>query len=73
MSGHMSRGQYEEERAEAWLEEQRALAEEDRRLEREESGAFFGDPEDFDPIWEATVHGELDDPEDHDCYDGDEW
>lgn len=63
MSGFMSRDEYEEARAEAWLEE-RAMEE----AERAEHA------EDFDPIWEATVHGELDDRVDEgSLYDGDEW
>ena len=63
MNEFMSREQYEDERAEAWLEE-RAI----EQAERDEHA------EDFDPIWEATVHGELDDRVDEaDYYDGDEW
>ena len=60
----MSRDEYEEARAEDWLE--------DVRLEREDSGMNFGDPEDFDPIWEATVRGELDRVDEGYLYDGDE-
>ena len=58
----MSRDEYEEARAEAWLEE--------RALEEAERAEHV---EDFDPVWEATVHGELDDRVDMaDWYDGDE-
>ena len=49
----MSRDEYEEARAEAWLEERAIDDEEARQFSRDE-------PDDFDPIWEATVHGELD-------------
>ena len=61
----MSRDEYEEARAEDWLEERALADEEARQFSRDE-------PEDFDPIWEATVHGELDDRvDDADWYDGD--
>ena len=62
MTGFMSRDEYEEARAEASLEE-RAL-EEAERAER---------AEDFDPIWEATVHGELDRVDEDYPYNEDEW